>query len=188
MSEDPSEGRGLNIATKILCALLVAGVVALAAAVFWYRGPDSALVLATRNDCLRSFDDATCRDIVARAFKIHAQNAPRFATSELCQLSYGEDGCRPADGEAGPLSFFVPVIAVILATRDSNDHVDALLPLYAGPANRGGTPNDSTPIYYRGRAIGTLQSKRFGGADISMVRDPSGNALTGESVRSLSRN
>ncbi len=187
MSDDRYESRGLNITTKILGALLVAGVIAIVAGVFWYRGPDSALVLATRNDCLRSFDDATCRDIVARAFKIHAQTAPRFATSELCQLSYGEDGCRPADGEAGPLSFFVPVIAVILATRVDRAHVDALVPLYAGPPDRGPT-GDATPIYYRGRAIGTLQSKRFGGADISMVRDLSGNALTGERVRSLSRN
>ena len=187
MSDDRSEDRGASVATKILGALLVAGVVAIVAAVIFYRGPDNALVLATQKDCLRSFGDTTCREIVATAYKLHAKSAPRFATSNLCEMSFGGGNCRSSDVDAGPLSFFVPTIAVVLATRDEAGHVSAIVPVYAGPAARGAA-DGATSLYYRGHAIGSFQSKKFGGADVSIVLDLAGQSLTGDAVRSFARN
>jgi uncharacterized protein YgiB involved in biofilm formation len=187
MSDDQSEDRGLNIATRVLGGLLVAGVVAIGVAMIFHRGPDGALVLATSSDCLRVFDQNTCGAIVSKALKIHGQSAPRFATASLCELNFGEGRCKPSVDDAAPLSFYVPEIAAILATRDDRKVVTAIVPVYAGKDQRG-APDGSTAIYYHGNAVGTLQSKRFGGAEISIALDPSGQSLTGETVRALARN
>jgi uncharacterized protein YgiB involved in biofilm formation len=165
------------------------GVLALFAAVIvvgalLHRAPDNVLVLATRKDCLRAFDNGTCERIVDAALKIHVKSAPRFFERETCELSFGEGRCRAI--AQVPSTVYVPDLAVILAARGSN--AGGLLPAYLGRSGEKASDDGSRRVYYRGTAIGRLSDVKFGGAQISRVADLKGAPLTvGEVERLLKR-
>jgi len=157
-------------------------VIILLFTVITYTKPDFALVLATPQDCLRTSDAASCRAVVENALKIHARFAPRFADPTLCELQFGQGECREVTWAGA--AYFAPKIAVIVAARDSMSDPKSMVPLYVGPRAASGRDTQAgARVFYRGRAVGVLRSKRFAGADISMLVDLKGQALTNEWVR-----
>src|SRR5689334_22711278 len=89
ISAEPAESEGGRTAFIVALALLGVAVVAIVIALFLRREPDYALVLATPQDCLRAFDDAKCRRIVALAMEVHASTAPRFDDQNVCAMQFG---------------------------------------------------------------------------------------------------
>ncbi len=158
---------------------LFAGAIAVAA--FLHRAPDNVQVLATRKDCLRAFDNATCEQIVDAALKIHLKSAPRFFERRMCEMSFGEGRCRAI--AQVPSTVYVPDVAVILAARGAD--ATGLLPLYLGRSGEKADENGARRVYYRGAAIGTLSDIRFGGAEISRVADFKGTPMTVAEVERL---
>jgi len=138
-------------------------------------------VLATRKDCLRAFDNATCEGIVDAALKIHVKSAPRFFERRMCELSFGEGQCRAI--AQVPSTVYVPDVAVILAARGAD--ASGLLPLYLGRSGEKAGEDGSRRVYYRGNAIGLLSDIRFGGAQISRVADFKGAPITVTEVERL---
>jgi uncharacterized protein YgiB involved in biofilm formation len=161
--------------------VVVAAIVVFAA--LRHRGPDTALVLATDQDCLRAFDKEACEQIVSNALAIHARTAPSFHTQRVCELSFGEGGCRQVKDSVFGGQAYAPKVAAVLASRDG-DRRD-LLPLYFG---RGTKDNESTRrVYFRGVAIGMLSQDKFGGAQISRIVDVKGKPISSSAVRKLRR-
>jgi hypothetical protein len=113
--------------------------------------------------------------------------APRFLSSRLCALTYGEEGCREIPGLAGGPPAFVPQIAVILATHPNAGELQVLLPLYFGPPSARETMATGRRVFYRGMAVGDFLENKFGGARISRVNDLSGQPISSADVRRLRR-
>jgi uncharacterized protein YgiB involved in biofilm formation len=182
-SDDTADLRDYGLAI-FLIVLGVAAVVLVVAAL-WHREPDTALVLATHHDCLRSFDADQCEAIVQAALAIHARTAPGFMAQNTCELSFGMGACRQVTQGTGMGAVFTPDIAVILASRDGDNDEDSLLPLYFGPNRDAGSRVDGRRIYYHGLAVGVLSEVKFGGAEISRVVDLSGKPMTSAVVKGL---
>jgi uncharacterized protein YgiB involved in biofilm formation len=161
--------------------VVVAAVVVFAA--LRHRGPDTALVLATDQDCLRAFDKDACGQIVSNALVIHARTAPSFHSQRVCEMSFGAGGCRPVKDSVFGGQAYAPKVAAILASRDG-DRRD-LLPLYFG---KGAKDEQSTRrVYFRGVAVGMLSQDKFGGAQISRIVDVNGKPISSGAVRKLRR-
>jgi hypothetical protein len=174
----------LSFDDRGVVAFVAVLAVAAAAVVFFAlsrKVPDTALVIATEQDCLRAFDKATCDDIVTAAMTVHGRTAPRFFDAELCELSYGAGGCRAVQDGMVPSRSFAPKIAVILAPRDGD--LRELVPLYFAPGEEGGV--GPRRVFYRGSAIGTLSQDVFAGAQLSRVAGKDGKPLTSGAVRKL---
>src|SRR5258706_4382754 len=167
----------------VFVALLVAGVVAIVAALLFRSDPDFALVFAAPQDCLRAYSDAKCREIVARAVAIHGTSAPRYGDQRVCELDYGEGECIPVAAMGG--SFFAPGVAAIVVARGAIDDPSSMVPLYFGPPNSATQSDDGRRVFYHGLAVGILRNKRFGGAPISILTDLAGKPLTSDAVRRM---
>ena len=176
------EAEGRSYASIVLLTLLVVGFVAIVVAVVMRREPDFALVLATPQDCLRSFDETKCRDIVSRASEIHAATAPRFDDPQVCAMQFGPGACTSV--ALLNASFFAPSIAAIVVAKGKIDDPKAMVPLYFGSRDTG-DQNDGRRVYYRGLAVGILYGKRFGGAAISVLTDLAGKPLTSETIKRI---
>lgn len=164
----------------VAMAILLAGIVV---AAVLYRAPHHVLALATRDDCLRRFDGETCRDLVAAAWQVHLQSAPRYLDSWSCETAFGSGRCRKAEAEEAEADLFVPEIAVILAAHDAEPR--GLLPLYLGPKNEKPGADGARRVYYSGAAVGYFSDVKFGGADLARVADLSGIPMTVEAVAAL---
>jgi len=173
------ESEERSYATIVVGALLAVAFVAIVVAVIMRREPDYALVLATPQDCLRAFDDAKCRAIVARATEVHASTAPRFDDQSLCEMQFGT--CTSVT--LLNASFYAPNIAAIVIARGKVDDPKAMLPLYF--SGRPSGQEDGRRVNYQGRVIGILRNKRFGGAPISILTDLAGKPLTSETIKRL---
>jgi len=174
---DRRPGPAIVFACLALLIILATGLAV------WRRGAGPAIVMATTEDCRRSFDDAGCRAIVARAQSIHAATAPTFAQRSVCDFVYGAGACAPLKLEMIELTLFAPAIVAIatdLAARD-------ILPLYLGPASAegGDKAGGARRVYYRGAAVGWLGRQRVGGAEVPILTDLTGETLTVEAVRKL---
>jgi uncharacterized protein YgiB involved in biofilm formation len=180
--DDVADIRDYGLAVFVIVLVVVA--FAVLAGALWHREPDTALVLATRQDCLRAFDAKQCRAIVDAALEIHARTAPRFLSRSTCELSFGSGACREmSDGIAGHI--FLPEVAAILASREGDDDEGQLLPLYFGPKREKGNGLEGRRVYYRGLAAGVLSDVRFGGAEISRIVDLNGKPITASTVKKL---
>jgi uncharacterized protein YgiB involved in biofilm formation len=177
----PPRAEERSYASIVLISLIVIAFVAIVVAVVVRREPDYALVLATPQDCLRAFDDAKCRDIVARAMAIHTATAPRYATQELCALEFGADGCTSFTSLND--TFFAPSAAAIVVDREKLDDPKGMVPLYYGSRDQGN--ETGRQVSYRGLAVGKLRIGRFGGASMSILADLKGRPLTSESIKAL---
>lgn len=167
----------------VFVGVLVAVAAVVVFAALRHRGPDSALVLATDQDCLRAFDKDACGQIVSNALVIHARTAPSFQSQRVCEMSFGANGCRPVKDSVFGGQAYAPKVAAILASRDG-DRRD-LLPLYFG---KGAKDEQSTRrVYFRGVAIGMLSQDKFGGAQISRIVDVNGKPISSGAVRKLRR-
>lgn len=182
-SDDTADMRDFGLAIFVI--VLVIAAVGVVVAALWHRDPDSALVLATHHDCLRSFDADQCEAIVHAALAIHARTAPGFVEQNTCELSFGAGACRQVTQGTGMGRAFAPDIAVILASRDGDNDEDSLLPLYFGPKREAGLRVEGRRIYYHGLAVGVLSEVKFGGAEISRVVDLAGKPMTSAVVKKL---
>jgi uncharacterized protein YgiB involved in biofilm formation len=179
-TDDTADMRDYGLAIFVI-VLVVAAVAAVAAALM-YRAPDTALVLATRHDCLRAFDDTRCRTLVGKAMTIHARTAPRFFAQRTCELDFGVGTCRElTDSMGAPM--YLPAVAVILASR-AGDGDEDVLPLYLGPKSERRAAAGQR-VYFHGLAAGVLSEGRFGGADISMVANLEGKPMTSAMLRKI---
>lgn len=171
----------VKVAVFVACLVIGAAVVLFAA--LRHRAPDTALVLATDQDCLRAFDAAACEKIVASAFAIHARTAPSFYSAQLCEMNFGAGGCRAVKDSVFGDGAYAPKVAAVVAARNGDQR--DLLPVYFGPHSA----SDQGPrrVYYRGVAVGTLAQDRFGGAQISRLVDLKGAPITSATVRKLRR-
>jgi len=171
---------GPSAGVAVFVTALCGAVVALGAGVLTHRGRDTALVIATTEDCRRAFSQTACESIIANAMALHAGSAPRYRDERVCEMDFGEGGCSPV--ALLNTTFFAPNVAAVVSARDT---ADGLVPLYFEP--HGKTQDDRRRVFYRGVAVGFFSHKRFGGAGMSMVTDPSGKPLTSEAVRKLRR-
>jgi uncharacterized protein YgiB involved in biofilm formation len=180
-SDARADAGDYRVAVFLGVLAVVAAVVVFAA--FRHQGPDTALVLATDQDCLRAFDRDACGQIVSNALAIHARTAPSFHSERVCEMSFGAGGCRPVKDSVFGGQAYAPKVAAILASR-TGDRRD-LLPLYFG---KGAVKEDSARrVYFRGVAIGVLSQDKFGGAQISRIVDVNGKPISSGAVRKLRR-
>jgi len=174
---------GFSVGTVVFVAVLCGAVVAIGAGLLTHRAPDTALVMATTEDCRRAFSETTCEAIIANAIAVHAGSAPRYRERQVCELDFGDGGCAPV--ALLNMTFYAPSVAAVVSTRDMPADGRGLVPLYFEP--RGKSGDESRRVFYRGIAVGVLSHKRFGGAGMSMLRDQAGKPLTSEAVRKLRR-
>jgi len=174
---------GGGIGVFVFVALLCGAVAAIGAGVVMHRGPDTAFVIATTQDCRRAFDEAKCQAIAASALAVHANSAPRYAQERVCELNFGLGACTSVS--VLNMTFFAPEVAVVVMARDAADDAKALVPLYFEPDGKGESVDEARRVYYRGAAVGVLHRKRFAGAGISMLTDLSGKPLSSSAVRRL---
>lgn len=174
-----------------LLAWLVMGFVGLAAlaigaALVLRPAKNFALVLATPQDCLRAFDDETCRKIVKQAMTIHVKRAPKYRELQTCEMMLGDGACVRAASGPGEAESYVPAMVAILASREGLNDASSLLPLHEG---RGSSGRSDGPrmVYFAGTPVGKLTSQRFGGAAITQVRDKAGAPITVERLQQLRR-
>lgn len=165
-------------------ALVAAAVVAIGVGMFFHRGNDNALVMATAQDCLRIATPETCTSYVEKSTDVHARYAPRFPLVDMCENEFGSGGCMEVQlyGAAS----WAPRIAAIIIDRDATNDASSFVPVYVRPSrSRGKQEAQNTPVWFKGRTVGTLVSRRFGGAAISSMLDTDGNAVSNGWVRRL---
>ena len=171
----------LSIAVGTLVALVI---VAIGVGLLFHRGNDNALVLATAQDCLRIATAETCTSYVEKSTNVHARYAPRFPLADMCENQFGAGGCMQV--ELYGVSSWAPRIAAIIIDRDATSDASSFVPVYVKPSRvRGKQETQNTPVWFKGRAVGTLVSRRFGGAAISSMLDMDGNAVSNGWVRRL---
>lgn len=181
-SRDAAEDREeRNYASYVIVALLLAVVAAIGIGVMMQRDPDYALVLATPQDCLRAFDDAKCRAIVAQAMEVHAATAPHATDLATCEMQYGSGNCLSA--RASGAAVYVPAIAAIVLTRVNGGKERQMVPFYFD--SRDSSDEQGRRVLFHGRIVGILRGKRFGGTGISMMTDLTGKPITSEAIRNL---
>jgi uncharacterized protein YgiB involved in biofilm formation len=167
--------------------LAVGGILALvctAAAIGLLLRPSRpATVFITADDCRRSFDDAGCRAVVARAQSLHADTAPLFQAGAVCEFVYGPDMCTTLQEANIELNLYAPKIVAIAVTADAK----TVMPLYLGPPrDRNAEPGHAgRPVYFRNRLIGYLSRPSFGGAELPVLTDVAGNPVTESDLRAL---
>lgn len=169
---------------------LVAGgvsiaVLAIVAALMLQRRPDFAVVLATPQDCLRAFDDATCREIVQSALRTHYRMAPQYAEEATCELAFGHGGCIEIPRELRRQGRFVPTLVAILAPGAKSRDLSGLVPLYAAQDSSRRDKGVARRVYFAGTEVGRMSSQRYGGAEITQVRDRSGQPVTRDRLEQL---
>ena len=175
---------GSSVGTAVFVAVLCGAVVAIGAGLLTHRAADTALVMATTEDCRRAFSETTCEAIITNAFALHAGSAPRYRDKAVCELDFGDGGCSPV--ALLNTTFFAPTVAAVVSTRDMPADARGLVPLYFEPHGKV-RDVDGRRVFYRGVAVGFLSHKRFGGAGMSMLTDLSGKPLTSDAVRKLRR-
>ncbi|MBI1211125.1 MAG: DUF1190 domain-containing protein [Alphaproteobacteria bacterium] len=180
-SHDVRQDEERSYAFIVVIALLIAAFVAIVVALIMRRDTDYALVLATPQDCLRAFDETKCRAIVARAMEIQASTGPRFDDQRVCEMQYGFGNCMPAT--VLNQAFYTPGVAAIVLARGLVDDPNGMIPLYFDSGDKGGA--QGRRVLFRGRPIGILRDKRFGGAAISVLTDLSGKPLTSKAIKRL---
>lgn len=144
-----------------------------------------ARVIATPQDCLRAFDDATCRKLMKQALDIHYRRAPQYRELQTCEMMLGSGACSLARVPGRP-DAYVPLLVAILVSREGPNDPTSLLPLHEGKKSRNG-PDGSRMVYFAGTPVGKFTSQRFGGAAIAQVRDKAGAPITVERLQKLRR-
>jgi len=180
-TEDKSQ-QDRRIAAMMLGAVLTLFVVVLTLTLTRAK-PDYVLVLVTGDDCRRQFSDAECQSIVERAQALHARTAPRFTDLNACALVYGVGRCSALKEDAVTLKILAPGLAAIALTRNE----DTILPLHYGPLSETGTGNAASgrSVYFKDRYVGRLAETHFGGAELPVLNDDSGQPLTAEALHRL---
>lgn len=178
----PKRGGG-SVAVGAFVAVLAGALAAIAAGVIMHRPSDTALVIATTQDCRRAFSEEKCNAIMAQAMAIHASSAPRYTDAGLCELNFGVGGCAPIS--LLNTTFFAPAVAAIASTRDTAQAT--LVPLYLEPKASVDDDSQGLRVFYRGLAVGVLHRRRFAGAELSSLTDLGGKPMTSAEVRKLTR-
>jgi uncharacterized protein YgiB involved in biofilm formation len=142
-----------------------------------------ARVIATPQDCLRAFDDATCRELLKQALDIHYRRAPQYRELQTCEMMLGAGACTLARVPGRP-DAYVPALVAVLVSREGLNDASSLLPLHEGRKSRNG-PDGPRMVYFAGTPVGQFTSQRFGGAAIAQVRDKAGAPITVERLRQL---
>lgn len=147
------------------------------------RNAGFATILATTEDCRRSFDDASCKTIVERAQAIYSTTAPLFVRRDTCEFAYGAGACTPLRQAATELNLFAPRMTAIALTRDQG----TILPLYTAPpaAPDPDARQPGQPVFFHGKLVGRLLRPRIGGAELPLLNDPGGEPLSEHEVRAL---
>jgi uncharacterized protein YgiB involved in biofilm formation len=174
-----------------LIAWLVMGFVGVASlgigAVLVLRPANNfAVALATPQDCLRAFDDDTCRKLVKQALDIHYKRAPQYRELRTCEMVLGAGACVQAESALVQSGAFVPAMVAVLVSKAGPNDASSLVPLYQGKA-WSGRPAGAQTVYFSGTAVGNMTSQRFGGAAITQVRDKAGAPITVERLQQLRR-
>src|SRR6185295_11180472 len=151
---------GPSTGMVVFVTLLCGAVVAIGAGLMTRRSTDTALVMATTEDCRRAFSETTCEAILANAIALHAGSAPRYRDRRVCELDFGEGGCTPV--ALLNTTFYAPTVAAVVSTRDMPSDARGLVPLYFEP--HGKARDAGRRVFYRGIAVGFLNQKRVGGA------------------------
>jgi len=148
-----------------------------------HRSAGFAIVLATTEDCRRSFDDASCKTIIERAQAIYNTTAPRFVLRETCEFAYGARACTTLRQAATELNLFAPRMTAIALTRDQG----TILPLYTAPsaAPDPDAAQPGRPVYFHGKLVGRLLQPKIAGAELPMLNDLTGEPLTEQALRAL---
>lgn len=169
----------------IVAAVTGLVVIVIAGALAFQQKTRFAAVFATPQDCLRAFDDATCRDMVAEALRIHFRAAPQYPEAATCELAFGAGGCMDVPQGQRRLGRYVPTLVAILAPDTKSDDFSGIVPLYAGQMSA--RLNDAAPrkVYFAGTEVGLMSSQRYGGAAITQVRDRAGKPITAEKLAHL---
>ena len=163
-----------------LTVLVIVGVLLLR------KEENYARVIATPQDCLRAFDDATCRKLLKVALDIHYRRAPQYRELQTCEMMLGAGACTLARVPGRP-DAYVPALVAILVSREGLNDASSLLPLHEGKKSRRG-PDGPRMVYFAGTPVGQFTSQRFGGAAIAQVRDKAGAPITVERLQQLRRN
>lgn len=158
-------------------------VVVIAGVLLLRKEETFARVIATPQDCLRAFDDATCRQLLKQALDIHYRRAPQYRELQTCEMMLGSGACTLARVPGRP-DAYVPALVAVLASRDGLNDASSLLPLHEGKA-KGRRPDGSRTVYFAGTPVGQLTSQRFGGAAIAQVRDKAGVPITVQRLQQL---
>lgn len=166
----------------VVGGILVAICLAVGAS-FLFRPARPATVFITADDCRRSFDDAGCRAIVARAQSLHADTAPLFQARTVCDFVYGPNVCATLQEANIELNLYAPRIVAIATTADGA----IALPLYYGPPNDSNAVPDAPgrPVYFANKLVGFLSRPSFGGAELPVLTTPAGNPVTETDLRTL---
>ena len=158
-------------------------VLVIAGFLLFRKEENFARVMATPQDCLRAFDDATCRELLKRALDIHYRRAPQYRELQTCEMMLGAGACTLARIPGRP-DAYVPALVAILVSREGLDDASSLLPLHEG--KRSGTnPDGPRMVFFAGTPVGQLTTQRFGGAAITQVRDKAGAPITVERLQQL---
>ncbi len=144
-----------------------------------------ARVIATPQDCLRAFDDATCRKLLKQALDIHYRRAPQYRELQTCEMMLGSGACTLARVPGRP-DAYVPLLVAILVSREGLSDPASLLPLHESKKSRS-NPDGARMVYFAGTPVGQLTTQRFGGAAITQVRDKTGTPITVDRLRRLRR-
>lgn len=147
--------------------------------------PRFAVVLATPQDCLRAFDDQTCRKVVNRALDVHYRVAPQYTEAATCALAFGADACMEVPRSAQFQGRFIPALAAVLVSPEGLDDASSLVPLHAARIASRSDPGKPRKVFFGGTQVGFMTSQRFGGAAITQVRDRSGVPITVERLQRL---
>lgn len=163
-------------------------VIVIASALAFQEKTRFAAVFATPQDCLRAYDDATCKVLVAEALRIHFSAAPQYSEASTCELAFGEGGCMDVPQDQRRLGRYVPTLIAILAPDSRSEDFSGIVPLYAGQMSR--RRNDTAPrkVYFAGTEVGLMSSQRYGGAAITQVRDRSGQPITANRLAKIRGN
>lgn len=166
-------------------AVIALTVLVIAGFLFLRKEEDFARVMATPQDCLRAFDDSTCRKLLKQALDIHYRRAPQYRELQTCEMMLGAGACTLARVPGRP-DAYVPALVAILVSREGLDDASSILPLHEGKKSRNISEVPRT-VYFAGTPVGQLTTQRFGGAAITQVRDKAGVPITVERLRRLRR-
>lgn len=127
MTEARKIKRSRRVALTTLTAVGTAALSGCGSANDWGDGPaGEGQVFASVAECAASgaFNQQECQDAYAQAQADDANNAPRFATRDICEQEFGSGECQPRVDSTG--SFWVPALAGFVIGGIAGEVIDEI--------------------------------------------------------------